>query len=113
MINLRNHTCAVGNKWYRIKTLIDCTKDLPVKECSPEVFYLSLMVWDDLKSVADFNGHVARTLSADLSFPIILAPDGSILDGFHRIAKALLKKRSVKYVKLRELPEADWVKDEE
>jgi hypothetical protein len=31
--------------------------------------------------------------AADLSFPIILAADGAVMDGMHRVARALLQGR--------------------
>lgn len=33
--------------------------------------------------------HVKLMDAADLSFPIILAADGAVMDGMHRVAKAL------------------------
>jgi hypothetical protein len=33
--------------------------------------------------------HVRLTDEADLAFPIILAADGTVMDGIHRVAKAL------------------------
>lgn len=35
--------------------------------------------------------HARRIEAADLSFPIILSADGGLMDGGHRIAKALLR----------------------
>ena len=44
----------------------------------------------------------------DLSYPIIQAPDGWIMDGYHRIAKAILEgKTTIKAVRLPALPEPD------
>lgn len=34
-------------------------------------------------------GHVALMDQADLAYPIILAADGAVMDGMHRVAKAL------------------------
>jgi hypothetical protein len=36
-------------------------------------------------------GHVQRIQNANLSHPIILAADGRVIDGMHRIAKALME----------------------
>ncbi|HSY20162.1 MAG TPA: hypothetical protein VK815_17585, partial [Candidatus Acidoferrales bacterium] len=36
--------------------------------------------------------HHARDIyEADLSYPIIISPDGEVLDGWHRICKAFLQ----------------------
>jgi hypothetical protein len=40
--------------------------------------------WDELIA------HVRLIEAADLSFPIILAADGSVMDGMHRVVKAVL-----------------------
>ncbi|MGQ0735849.1 MAG: hypothetical protein ACT4QD_19620 [Acidobacteriota bacterium] len=37
--------------------------------------------------------HIRLINKADLSFPIILATDGTVMDGMHRVAKALLEGR--------------------
>lgn len=52
--------------------------------------------------------HCQRILAADLSYPVMLTPDGSILDGVHRIAKALMNgQTTVKAVRIREMPPPD------
>ena len=48
--------------------------------------------------------------AADLSFPIILSSDGRVMDGMHRVAKAVLLARStIKAVQFRDDPEPDYV----
>lgn len=47
---------------------------------------------------------------ADLSYPIILCGEGRVMDGMHRVAKALIAKRhTVKAVKFETTPEPDYV----
>lgn len=41
----------------------------------------------------DFVKHMKAVLDADMSFPIIFDPAGRLLDGRHRIAKALFEQR--------------------
>jgi hypothetical protein len=54
--------------------------------------------------------HAKRIMNADLNYPIILAPDGSVLDGMHRAAKAWLEGASeIMAVQLCELPLPDVV----
>ena len=38
-------------------------------------------------------GHMKLVAEADLSYPIILSSDGGVLDGMHRVARALLAGR--------------------
>jgi hypothetical protein len=39
-------------------------------------------------------GHVRRIQEANLAHPIILSADGRVMDGMHRIAKALMEGRT-------------------
>lgn len=54
--------------------------------------------------------HCQRILAADMSYPVILSPDGGVLDGIHRIAKAMAQgERTVKAVRIKEMPPPDEV----
>lgn len=54
--------------------------------------------------------HARRICQADLSHPVILAADGQLMDGGHRIAKAWLQgDTQVNAVRFRKDPEPDWV----
>ena len=53
--------------------------------------------------------HARLILGADLSFPAILGPDGQVMDGMHRIARAMLEGRTeVSAVRFPALPEPDY-----
>jgi hypothetical protein len=48
-------------------------------------------------------------LDADLSFPVIFGPGGRVMDGMHRIARAMLEgKKEVSAVCFPALPEPDY-----
>jgi hypothetical protein len=48
-------------------------------------------------------------LDADLSDPVILGPDGRVMDGMHRIARAMLDgKTEISAVRFPDLPEPDY-----
>lgn len=52
--------------------------------------------------------HAKRISEADLSYPIILNDDGSLMDGGHRICKALIEgQTSILAVKFAEMPTPD------
>ena len=56
-------------------------------------------------NLREFVMHMRAVLDADLSFPIILDEDGEIMDGRHRLLKAMLEGRdSVKCVRFEENP---------
>lgn len=57
-----------------------------------------------------FVHHAAIMNAADLAYPIILAADGAVMDGRHRIAKALLEGRAtIDVVQFTEDPLPDFV----
>ena len=52
-----------------------------------------------------------RVLGADLGYPIILASDGAIMDGVHRICKALLQdQETILSVQFSEDPKPDEIR---
>ncbi|MCK5133704.1 MAG: hypothetical protein KAR40_16315 [Candidatus Sabulitectum sp.] len=53
----------------------------------------------------------ARLMSeTDLKYPIILSQDGGVMDGMHRVCKALTQgKKSILVVQLQQDPEPDYV----
>ena len=54
--------------------------------------------------------HAKLIAETDLSYPIILDPEGRVMDGMHRVCKALIEGRtSVKAVRLEVLPEPDFI----
>jgi len=53
--------------------------------------------------------HFQLCEDADLSWPIILDPEGKLMDGMHRVLKALTMGRShILAVRLTEMPEPDF-----
>src|SRR3954463_12776962 len=53
--------------------------------------------------------HARDIFAADLSYPIILAPNGDVLDGWHRICKAfLLGIEELDAVQLTTMPPYRW-----
>jgi hypothetical protein len=60
-----------------------------------------------IRAVAE---HARRIRDADLSRPVILASDGRLMDGGHRLAKAYLDgQMEVWAVQFEHDPEPDWV----
>jgi hypothetical protein len=58
----------------------------------------------------DIAGHNRLIDGADLAFPIILAADGRVMDGRHRIAKALREGRTtIDAVQFDNDPQPDYV----
>jgi hypothetical protein len=65
-------------------------------------------VWGKKPTCRAVIEHCRRIMAADMSYPIILAPNGDVLDGVHRIARAMLEGRTtVRAVKLQNMPPWD------
>lgn len=59
------------------------------------------------RSIAE---HMRLVQAADLAYPIILCPEGRLMDGMHRAVKALLKDQtSLPAYRLLVMPEPDYV----
>ena len=96
-----------------VDRLIELTRHLPVgqvevagiAEVDTAYWYDEGMEEPTVRALVD---HIGLIQSADLSYPIILGPDGRVMDGMHRVARALLEGRSsIPAVRLPTLPEPD------
>lgn len=63
----------------------------------------------ELPTVRKVVEHARLINEVDLSHPIILGPDGRVMDGMHRIARALMEDRKeIDAVRFAELPDPDY-----
>lgn len=104
-------TVIINGYKYTIPEIIDAAKGL-------EPFDLSLKGMNidypspSNNNLRDFVSHVDAMLRAELRFPIVLGPNGVIMDGRHRLAKALYAgDKTIKAVQLPDWPEGEWVGD--
>lgn len=107
MTNSYTHNKVV----YSIPALWKLSEDFTVKSLpipSPDVDnYMEAYTWGGgksprrvLKACDNSHGHMVRILSADLKYPIVLAPNFGVIDGLHKIAKAVhTGESSIAYVK--------------
>ena len=64
---------------------------------------------DDEPTYRAIVEHARLIQEADLAFPIILSSDGRVMDGMHRVAKALLEGcETIEAVKFSQDPEPDY-----
>jgi len=58
----------------------------------------------------EITEHARLMIDCDLTYPVILSIDGRVMDGMHRICKALLEGRSeIEAVRFVHDPEPDYV----
>ena len=95
-----------NDKW-SIARLIALSKDLPVFEATMAGIATDYTL-TSAADLRDFAAHMRKVQEADLSYPIILAPNGVIMDGRHRLTKAILEGRTtIKAVRFLEMPETE------
>ncbi|WP_254173267.1 hypothetical protein [Planktothrix pseudagardhii] len=104
---------TINNKTYKfdVFNLWNFVSGMKVEEVPIKDFNLDIDIWFrefELPTVLNVIKHCQRMLDADLDFPIIIAPNGIILDGMHRIGKAwILGYSTIKAIRLEEFPISD------
>lgn len=77
-----------------VDRLVPLGQGLPLEEVSlDEISELDDVYWfhdEHRATVRNVLAHTRLILDADTSYPILLGPDGRVIDGMHRIARALL-----------------------
>ncbi len=64
---------------------------------------------DDVPTCRAIVEHMRLIEDADLRYPIILSADGRVMDGMHRVAKALLHgRKTIEAVRFEQDPEPDY-----
>lgn len=80
---------------YAVARLIDDTKNLDVFEVPLAALSLTGEIWNG-RNMRQLALDVRKCMQADLNYPILIAWDGAIADGRHRILKAIaLGKRTI------------------
>jgi len=86
---------------YKVKDLIEVMKDhdkYPIESKSAKELIdknrdEDPWTWEGKLTFGDYIDHYDRAVKADFKYPIIIAPNGQILDGNHRLLKAHIEKK--------------------
>lgn len=93
-----------------VDRLVDLSRALPQRMVPLSAIQELDEPWSEAQTWRDLVAHVQLIDEADLSYPIILSADGRVMDGRHRVAKALRAGRAmVAAVQFTEDPKADHV----
>jgi ribonuclease HI len=111
----QKHSRMVGSeRWvWNTERFWEAAKGLPSENVPVESLarWLDTDCWfgEDAKpTIRKVAEHAKRIADADLSLPIILDPEGELMDGGHRLARAYLEGRAeIATVRLPALPEPD------
>jgi hypothetical protein len=89
-----------------VDRLIELSRDLPLEEVEvADIDEIDSQYWFDgseRPTVRKIVEHLRLVQDVDPSYPVILGPDGRVMDGMHRIARALLEGRAT--ITARRLP---------
>jgi len=84
--------------------------DLPLEQIREldESFWFGLE--GDTPTCRRVAEHAKLIHQRSLDYPIIIDPDGRVMDGMHRVCRALIEgRKTIKAVKLATMPEPDFV----
>lgn len=96
--NVNKQEYIDGDYAWSVSRLIYLSKNLKIMEVPLEHLSINYRYKNIL--LRDMVMHIKATLNADLKCPIILDEDGDVMDGRHRIMKAILKgKKTIKAVR--------------
>jgi hypothetical protein len=96
-----------------VDRLIALSRDLPIIEIDlSTVTEVDTVYWFDERyepTVRSFVEHMRLVGEVDVTHPIILGSNGEVMDGMHRIARAMLDGRTtIRAVQFEHLPEPDY-----
>ena len=106
---------AHGYYAWDVHRLIALSQELPIVSIEPDaIAELSENYWfggdNSDPSGRDLIAHMRLIEAADFDHPIILCAEGRIMDGMHRVVKAVLeKRRTIDAVRFAVTPEPDYV----
>ena len=113
-VSVGRNECVRGEERWKACTLFERAKELEPFDMPVAGLPTGTQCWSGACSAQVLAEEIVRTMRADLNYPIILSEDGFVLDGWHRVAKALVEGReTVKAVRFEKDPEPDYVVKEE
>ena len=93
----------IGNHSWSVARLITLAKDLPIMDIPLE--HINMRDKYDNLTLRELAGHMVAVNKADLNYPIIMDEDGEIMDGRHRLIKAIIQgEKTIKAVRFEENP---------
>ena len=99
----KNQMCTLGNHMWSVPRLFELARELPVMEVP--INHLGLYYIYEKLTLRDMVMHMNAVNNADLNQPIILDEDGDLMDGRHRLMKAMLiGAETIKAVRFDENP---------
>ncbi len=99
---------AEGHVWIHTH-LIWNARELEIVQMPIDELQLEMQLLWKMENIRDFIVHMEKVNNADLNYPIIVSAEGHVMDGMHRIVKAILRgNKSVRGVKFPVTPPPDY-----
>jgi len=109
-IDPKDQMCSIGRHCWSVPRLFELSRSLPVMEVP--LNHLSLWYTYEKLTLREMVMHMKAVNDADLDKPIILDEDGELMDGRHRLMRAMLNgDATIKAVRFEENPVPCRVKD--
>lgn len=106
-----DNTYQDGDKVWSVTNLVARTQGLVPFDLPLAAIYSGSEVWTPVGSAYGIAHHVRRALDVDTNHPIILDEMGFIMDGWHRVLRALIDgKATIKAVRFEKTPPHDYTK---
>jgi hypothetical protein len=101
---------AGGVDAWDVARLIELSRNLPVEQVALESLgQIDSVYWTEPFTVRKLAEHVRLVQEVDRGYPIILAADGRVMDGMHRVVRALLDgDEAIAAVRFAVTPEPDY-----
>ena len=111
--DLADNTHSHNDKVWTVSNLIERAKELEPFDLPLAAVYSGSAVWDPVTSAYEMAKHMRRVLDVDTSKPVILDQEGFIMDGWHRVTRALIDgKATIKAVRFDVTPPPDHTRKE-
>ena len=104
---------TTGLDAWDVDRLVELSRDFPIVEVDiSTIGDVDTVYWfDETKTptVRRIVEHIRLIEEVDVKYPIILGPDGRVMDGMHRVARAMLwGTTTIRAVRFEYLPEPDY-----
>lgn len=98
-----NQIARLGKHEWHVPRLFELSKNLPVLDIPLQG--MNMYYTYGPLTLRELAAHMVAVNEASLEYPIILDEDGEIMDGRHRLIKAIISEReTIKAVRFRENP---------
>lgn len=110
-VAMADNTFSHNDKVWVVSNLVERAKGLEPFDLPLAAVYVGSAVWDAVTSPYEMAQHMRRVMDVDTSKPVILDQEGFIMDGWHRVVRALIDgKPTIKAVRFEVTPEPDYTR---